>query len=209
MIGIPIWGIPFLFFIMPETASDSTEVVAHEDSPVEGAVPVSSPPAPESPSAVSVSSAGAPKKVTDADIIAAIEASDGTKTDVARKLGVHRNTVSRYIRENPVFAEAFERVLDARLDDAESALQALIRAGDLGAIIFFLKCQGKRRGYIEKQVIEHEGGLSVTSNSREHKIIEFKGLGASERVALAVTSLRALFELNSGMSGKEVKLLKE
>lgn len=49
------------------------------------------------------------------------------------------------------------------LDLAENKLLQKINDGDLGAICFYLKCQGKHRGYIERQQIDTtiSGGITV------------------------------------------------
>ena len=54
---------------------------------------------------------------------------------------------------------------ESALDEAESELMKLIRAGNLTAIIFFLKTQGKSRGYSERSDFGHatrDGPVQVT-----------------------------------------------
>ena len=67
---------------------------------------------------------------------------------------MHRNTVSRYIREFPEVKEAAEDAQEQLYDMVESKLYEKIEAGDLTAIIFFLKTRCKHRGYVEKPEIE-------------------------------------------------------
>ena len=49
------------------------------------------------------------------------------------------------------------------IDFAESSLYKQIKDGNTSATIFFLKTQAKRRGYIEKQEIEHSGVINFES----------------------------------------------
>jgi len=48
------------------------------------------------------------------------------------------------------------------LDNAESMLYTKVLAGSTPELLFFLKTQGKRRGYVEKQQVEHSGGLEIS-----------------------------------------------
>lgn len=94
------------------------------------------------------------KQATAARIIKAIADSDGHISLAAEKIGLHRTTISGYIKDFPEVAKAVEDAKEMMYDVAESELYKKIRAGDLGAIIFFLKTQCKHRGYIEKQEVE-------------------------------------------------------
>lgn len=87
-------------------------------------------------------------------IIKALEETHGLIGLAADTAGVHRSTVSRYIREFPSVAEAADDAQEQLYDMVESKLFEKIEAGDLTAIIFFLKTRCKHRGYIEKQEIE-------------------------------------------------------
>jgi hypothetical protein len=90
---------------------------------------------------------GAPRKVTDAAIIEALRAAGGVVSVAAQLLDVAPNTIRRQIRQNPVMRQAWDEIRDEALDLAEAKLLQAIRDGDLRAITFFLKTQGKHRGY--------------------------------------------------------------
>jgi len=85
-------------------------------------------------------------------IIKALEKAHGLVGLAADFAGIHRNTVSKYIREFPSVAEAVEDARERLYDTVESKLYERIEAGDLTAIIFFLKTRCKHRGYTEKQI---------------------------------------------------------
>lgn len=84
----------------------------------------------------------------------------GHVSNTCRETGVPRRTVYHWI-EDPVFAEAVDLVSETLLDDAELQLQNKIESGDITALIFFLKTKGKRRGYIERQEIDHGGRVDL------------------------------------------------
>ena len=44
---------------------------------------------------------------------------------------------------------------------AELALYKAIQDGEGWAVCFYLKTQGKQRGYIERQEIEHSGAIGI------------------------------------------------
>jgi hypothetical protein len=87
-------------------------------------------------------------------IIAATHKSNGLIIDIASKAHLNRNTVTKYMNEFPAVAEAVEDAREELYDTVESKLYERIEAGDLTAIIFFLKTRCKHRGYSEKQQIE-------------------------------------------------------
>jgi len=94
------------------------------------------------------------RELTAKRIIKALEKAHGLVGLAADMAGIHRNTVSKYIREFPSVAEAVDYARERLYDTVESKLYERIEAGDLTAIIFFLKTRCKHRGYSEKQDID-------------------------------------------------------
>lgn len=88
-------------------------------------------------------------KITYKDVESAIWASEGMLTNVARKLEISVYYVKQILTKYKVLRQDFEEYREALLDEAEMCLRAKIRRGDTSAMIFFLKCVGKQRGYIE------------------------------------------------------------
>ena len=80
----------------------------------------------------------------------------GNLTIVAKSLGVSRTAVFNWVQEYELKG-IVEEARENRLDFVESALDNLIKKGDTAAIIFFLKTQGRSRGYSEKVDVEHTG----------------------------------------------------
>jgi hypothetical protein len=84
-----------------------------------------------------------------------------------RKISITRQSISERIHNNEKLKQAHDEAADAMLDFAEDKLFQKIIAGDIGAIIFYLKCKGKRRGYIERSAVEVSGenGMPITPPS--------------------------------------------
>jgi hypothetical protein len=83
--------------------------------------------------------------------IKAIKDSQGFVTTIAIRLDCTIATVYNLQKRYPSVAEALEAEREKMLDFAESKLFKQIDAENITAIIFFLKTQGKKRGYIERQ----------------------------------------------------------
>jgi hypothetical protein len=50
--------------------------------------------------------------------------------------------------------QVLDETKEANIDMAETKLLTAVQHGELPAIFFFLKCQAKHRGYIEKKELE-------------------------------------------------------
>lgn len=93
-------------------------------------------------------------KITAQQYIDMIRECHGMVTNVAKRLNISRTTVNRVISKNAKIAAALQDAREERLDFAESMLDSNISNGDVASIIFYLKTQGKNRGYVEKQQID-------------------------------------------------------
>lgn len=105
--------------------------------------------------------AGRPKKLTikqtkekKAEFIQALEKNMGIISLTLKQTNLTRWFYDQWRAEDPVFKKECEKVNDITLDFVESKLLKNIADGDNTAILFYLKCKGKERGYIEKQYIE-------------------------------------------------------
>ena len=94
-------------------------------------------------------------------IIKAIQESNGLLTLASKKAGLGYTTVWRYTQDFPSVKQAVIEAKERMLDFAEGKLYEKIKSGDNAAIIFYLKTQGKGRGYIERQEFTGEGGGPV------------------------------------------------
>lgn len=95
-----------------------------------------------------------PQKLEPAQIVTVLEQTKGLPALAAERLGCSVSTLYNYADRYPEVKEAMTHQREKRLDIAEGQLWTMINAGNLAATIFYLKCHGRSRGYIERQNIE-------------------------------------------------------
>lgn len=85
----------------------------------------------------------------------------GNITASSKAADICRQTYYSWLEKDPEFRQQIENTEPGELflDYAEKALVDKIASGDTTSIIFSLKTRGKKRGYIERQEIEHSGEL--------------------------------------------------
>jgi hypothetical protein len=84
----------------------------------------------------------------------------GNLSTAAKSLQVERATLYAWI-ELEGLEEAVMEGRNRRLDFAESMLDKGMKDGNMTAIIFYLKTQGKSRGYIERQEVTGADGKKL------------------------------------------------
>ena len=100
-------------------------------------------------------------KVTKEKVKEALTKSKGRIYLAARALQVSHTAVYSYLKRWPDVGEIVDAQKGELLDFAEGKLYAAIKRGEAWAICFFLKTQGKSRGYIEKQEVENTGAVEM------------------------------------------------
>lgn len=107
-------------------------------------------------------------------MLQALTSTLGNVTEAAEKIGINRKTHYEWLKDDPEYKAAVDSLKNVALDFAESQLkklmegaerQALTHDGEVvtikdapntSAVIFYLKTQGKQRGYIERQELSTE-----------------------------------------------------
>jgi hypothetical protein len=74
----------------------------------------------------------------------------GVVTPAAKMAGISRQTHYDWLKDDAAYANLAQDMKSEALDFAETKLHQKIQGGDTTAIIFFLKTQGKERGYVER-----------------------------------------------------------
>lgn len=76
----------------------------------------------------------------------------------ARRLGVSYETLRKYVHKYPTLAKAVREAREETTDMAELALFKKIQEGEGWAVCFYLKTQGRNRGYVERHEISGPDG---------------------------------------------------
>jgi len=96
------------------------------------------------------------------DYIAAIHNSRGLLTHAADALGVTRGAIYQAAKKHPEIQKAIEDARERTTDLAVGKLFQKINEGDNTAILFYLKTQAKKRGYVERQEVTGAEGGELT-----------------------------------------------
>jgi hypothetical protein len=113
------------------------------------------------------------KRASVADVMALVDEKHGNVAAIARALGVARPTIYKRINESVNLQEALSSARETMLDNVESALYSQALNDNTTAMIFFLKTQGKSRGYTERQEITGIDGnpvnfiVSISNNGHQ------------------------------------------
>jgi hypothetical protein len=101
------------------------------------------------------------KRVIVSDIEPLVDEKHGNVAAIARALGFSRTAVKNCVNKSPVLKEAIDQARQGMLDNVESSLYHEVLAGNVTAMIFWLKCQGKERGWVERQEIAGADGAPL------------------------------------------------
>ena len=82
----------------------------------------------------------------------------GIVTKACKATGISRTQVYKWRDEDPTFIDQINEVQQIVLDFAEDKLFEHIENDNVASLLFFLKCRGKERGYVERQEITGKDG---------------------------------------------------
>ena len=99
-------------------------------------------------------------KYTVEQIKDAITKAGGFISIACKSLGCTRKTIYNYMDKYPELKEQVSDIREHYLDIAEASLIQKVKDGKTPELIFYLKTQGKKRGYTEKSEID------VTTNGK-------------------------------------------
>ena len=94
-------------------------------------------------------------------MLVALKESLGVVGPACEASGVGRTTHYHWLNDDKEYRKAAEECKELAIDFAESALHKQIKGGGVPSTIFYLKTIGKDRGYVERQELDVDGGLSL------------------------------------------------
>lgn len=105
----------------------------------------------------------------------------GNVAATAKSLALARVTIYRKLKASAYLRDVVDDCRESLLDEAESQLAAAIRKGEAWAVCFYLKTQGKNRGYIERGELHVEKRIMTVADlvrkAHEEEEAEKKRLG--------------------------------
>ena len=139
-------------------------------------------------------------KVSEHQLSKAIIGSRGVIAHIADSLSVTRHTVYKAINRYDAW-NAVNEAKETMLDSVENVLLDKAMSGNMTAIIFLLKTQGKHRGYIERQQIEHiENAIAIPSHIID--AMQVSGISKDDLARALFDSILAQAELLKTDSAK-------
>lgn len=88
----------------------------------------------------------------------------GLVTYACKEANIHNCTHYEWYKLDPEYRAAVDSLQDVVLDVAEGSLYSLVKEKQPAAVMFLLKCKGKKRGYIEQNYLEMSGKLEVKTD---------------------------------------------
>lgn len=125
--------------------------------------------------------------LTVASVTKRLQEFSGNLAAVARTFGVTRQAVFNFVHKRPALLAIADDVREGMKDNAESALQKAVLAGEAWAVCFFLKTQAKDRGYIERGELSVDGAVSQV-NVTVRVVRDANFFGSAERIVALATS---------------------
>jgi len=118
-----------------------------------------------------------------AAVLAALEKSLGIATTACKIADVSRTQFYQWLKDDEDFAKDVLDIENVTLDFVESQLHKQIKENSTAATIFFLKTKGKKRGYIERQEIDHTTQGEAIGSSIDLSKLSTEVLLALEKAA--------------------------
>lgn len=102
-------------------------------------------------------------------LLEALEKTLGVVTQACKMVDIGRTTFYKYYKEDEDFRRAVDDIENVGIDFAESQLHKQIQEGSTAATIFYLKTKGKKRGYVERQEVQHSSDTETDITFEIHK----------------------------------------
>jgi len=94
-------------------------------------------------------------------VIEALVKTLGIVSTACKLVGIDRTTFYKWYNKDIAFKAEVDELENITIDFAESQLHQQIKNGNTTATIFYLKCKGKKRGYIDSVELQHTGEVKT------------------------------------------------
>ena len=129
-------------------------------------------------------------KIQKEAMLKALETQLGIVSAACHKVGISRQTHYRWLEEDENYTKDVNELKNFALDFAEGKLLECIKNNRETSIIFYLKTQGKKRGYIERQEID-------TGDNNKFRIEVYDFANETNKDEHSLESLREEYKENS------------
>lgn len=103
---------------------------------------------------------------TQPEIEQALRDTKGMVSVAAKKLNMARGALYARIQRSQALRDVIADEREAMTDTAELALHRAIVGGEAWAVCFYLKTQGKSRGYVERQELTGANGGPIATTTQ-------------------------------------------
>lgn len=108
------------------------------------------------------------------NFLKAFQKYQGEWKKAAEEAGTCVATVKHWMKNDEVFNDRVYEIDQSFVDEVEQALMARIREGDTRAMIFYLRCKAKDRGYIQSTARDLVNGDDSKKKEEEKLPTEYK-----------------------------------
>lgn len=97
-------------------------------------------------------------------LIEALKKTLGVVTTACKIVTIDPSTHYDWLKTNKTYKKAVKDIKNTALDFGESCLHKGMQKGNPLLIMFYLKCQGKERGFIEQNIVEIKGNMKFKAD---------------------------------------------
>jgi hypothetical protein len=97
-------------------------------------------------------------------LLEALEKSLGIVTSACKIANLSRSNHYEWLKTDKEYRARVKEIENVAIDFVETHLHKQIAKGNPLSTIFYLKCKGKKRGYIEQNNIEIRGNMKFTAD---------------------------------------------
>lgn len=104
-------------------------------------------------------------------VASALEKTAGNQAEAARKLGVSRQALNRWVTDYPGLREIIADSSEVALDVAESRLLSAVKRGEAWAVRLMLTTKGRSRGYSTRVDVNLPGNTTIVFSADDAAVL--------------------------------------